>query len=175
MNHVMIDLETLSTRSDAAIVSIAAVKFEPRTGKTGERFYTHPDLNDVIEKGFHVDGSTIAWWMEQSDEARGEAFKNYVNPLSVVLSEFWTFIGYDSFVWGNPVSFDLPIIENARLKLGFTAPFWNRRNIMCLRTLKNLVPDSVYKTEFEGVPHHPLDDCLHQIKQAHKICSHLGL
>jgi hypothetical protein len=39
MNHLMIDIETLSTQPNAVICAIGAVFFEPSTSKTGPSFY----------------------------------------------------------------------------------------------------------------------------------------
>ena len=39
MKQLMVDLETLSTRPDAAIIAIGAVYFDKVTGETGDEFY----------------------------------------------------------------------------------------------------------------------------------------
>ena len=44
MKHIMLDLETMSTASNAAIVAIGAVEFEPETGKLGREFYCNVSL-----------------------------------------------------------------------------------------------------------------------------------
>ena len=44
MNDVMVDLETLSTKPNAAIVSIGAVFFDPKTGELGDTYYQVIDI-----------------------------------------------------------------------------------------------------------------------------------
>ena len=39
MKHIMVDLETLSSKNNAAIASIGAIEFNPETGKQGQSFY----------------------------------------------------------------------------------------------------------------------------------------
>ena len=45
MKHIMIDLETMGNKSYSAIVSIGAVKFDIKTGETGETFYRNVNLS----------------------------------------------------------------------------------------------------------------------------------
>ena len=76
--EVMLDLETMSTSSSAAIVSIGAVKFDPH-GKIGDfgdpanaeykPFYCTVELTSCIDAGLHVSGSTIEWWLKQENDA----------------------------------------------------------------------------------------------------------
>lgn len=179
MNHVMIDIETLSTRANAVILSLAAVRFDPRTGQEADKWLCLKiSIESCQDAGMGVDSDTLYWWTNQSQEAIRASFVGEKNsiPISVAIAELNDFVDPETdYVWGNPANFDLTIVENARIALGWIVPIWNRRNVMCLRTLKNLVPDSVYKTTFEGVPHDPLDDCRHQNKQVVKIYNHLGL
>jgi hypothetical protein len=59
--HVMLDLETLSTAKDAAILQIAARVFDPEDGVCG------PEFNAFIRHpGGHVDVDTVLWWMQQA-------------------------------------------------------------------------------------------------------------
>ncbi|MBK0004878.1 3'-5' exonuclease, partial [Erwinia sp. S38] len=44
MNHLMIDLETMGNKPNAAIVSIGAVFFEPDSGEIGNTFYSNVQL-----------------------------------------------------------------------------------------------------------------------------------
>jgi hypothetical protein len=62
----MIDLETLATSTDAAILTIGAVKFDP-FGKDiqepqMESFYVRVDLDSCHDIGLKVNDDTIAWW-----------------------------------------------------------------------------------------------------------------
>lgn len=177
MNNVMIDIESLGTKANSVILSIAALRFNPATGELGDYLLKKITIQSCLDAGLEIDADTLMWWMEQDQRARELAFpeQSACVPLSVALAELSGFITDNDFVWANPIDFDLTIIENARCKLFFPEKIWNRRNVMCLRTLKNIVPKPVYETEFTGIPHDPLDDCAHQVKQAHKIYNHLNL
>lgn len=49
MNHLMIDLETLATTPDTAIVSVGAVVFEMDVPGYGESFHEFPDLGNRLK------------------------------------------------------------------------------------------------------------------------------
>lgn len=46
-SHLMVDMETMGCGSDAAIVSIGGVFFDPSSGNTGAEFYQSSDLNHL--------------------------------------------------------------------------------------------------------------------------------
>lgn len=83
MIDVMIDIETLGTKPGAAILSIGAVMFSA-TG-LGETFYTPVSLKSCTDIGLTVDPDTVAWWMQQSEEARQAAFQADAPPLQTAL------------------------------------------------------------------------------------------
>ena len=60
MIQVMLDLETMSVRSNAAIASIGAVKFEVGSGIV-DQFYRTVDLRTCKAVGLHVDPETVVW------------------------------------------------------------------------------------------------------------------
>ena len=65
----MVDLETLSTRSNALILTIGAVPFN-NTGdvSVGEElyFYQRVSLDSYQDCfSFHMDYKTLVWWMKQ--------------------------------------------------------------------------------------------------------------
>jgi hypothetical protein len=70
MRDLMLDLETMGTSPNAAIVAIGAVKFDPGTGELGGRFYQVVDLASSVAAGCVIDPDTVLWWMRQSPEAR---------------------------------------------------------------------------------------------------------
>ena len=74
MSDIMIDLETLSTRNDAVILTIGAVKFNinKELDKT-KQLYMRINLQSCKNLKMHTDRSTVKWWKEQSKEAQYEA------------------------------------------------------------------------------------------------------
>ncbi|HFV6317431.1 TPA: 3'-5' exoribonuclease, partial [Escherichia coli] len=56
--HLMIDLETMGTNTNAPIVVIGAVFFDPQTGEIGPVFYIVISLTDAMNTGAVPDGGT---------------------------------------------------------------------------------------------------------------------
>ena len=165
MIQVMLDLETMSVRSNAAIASIGAVKFEVGTGII-DQFYRTVDLRTCKAVGLHVDPETVEWWNQQNKEARQALLKDNVS-LSQALDDFSQWFGRSSLpTWGNGAGFDNVIMENAYRALDRKRPWlpWEDR---CYRTMNNLVKIPIDKRE--GVYHNALDDALTQTKHLQKI------
>src|SRR5262245_12184404 len=109
---MMVDLETMSNGPSAAIIQIGAVEFDG--SGLGREFSTGVCLQSCIDHGLEVDGSTVKWWMEQSDAARSAAFRD-MRLLPDALAAFECFVketGCD-FVWAKPADFDLAILRTA--------------------------------------------------------------
>lgn len=162
--HIMIDLETLSTRANAAIISIGAVKFTLGDGVT-DTFYVNIDPKTCKAAGLHVNKETIQWWMEQSKEARDALMINQ-QPLDVALTEFSDWIGDDwkkVMPWGNGASFDISIMESAYHAIDMKYP-WRYSNIMCYRTVMNLMglSNAKIRASENDTHHHALDDAMSQ-------------
>ena len=66
--QVVLDLETLSTRSNAAIVSIGAVAIDNL--EIVDTFYINVDAKTCKEAGLHIDPLTVEWWSQQDMVAR---------------------------------------------------------------------------------------------------------
>lgn len=173
MKHLMIDIETMGTKSFSSIVSIGAVEFDIDTGETGREFYTKVDLHSCVDTGLHIDPNTVMWWLTQDKEAReGIAGKDGVE-LTTALYSLGKFIKEDVQVWGNSARFDLGILENAYNKLGEDIPwkFWNERDV---RTLVSFSPETKENFEFKGVKHNAIDDCKFQIGYCSAIWNNLN-
>lgn len=144
--HVMIDLETMGTRSDAAIVQIGAVEFDPLinlVGPPGAQATTLPfggfeqsvSLQSSIIAGGTVDQSTIDWWRRAPATAR-LSIQTDTRPLVDVLHAFlrWFPPGEYTRVWAHGAAFDLPILENALRAFNLTPP-WSYKYVRDTRTL----------------------------------------
>lgn len=157
--HVMLDLETMSTGHNAAIVSIGAVKFD--RDQILNTFYTNVDLASCVDVGLEIDPNTIMWWLEQSQEAQ-EALLGQTIDITGALEKFnrWLGVNYDGMkIWGNGSDFDNVILRNAYKQCNITAP-WKYSGNMCYRTIKNLY--SGIKIQREGVQHNALQDAVDQ-------------
>ncbi len=129
----MIDLETLGTKPDSAILSIGAVTFD-KNG-IGEEFYVNVDLDSQLNKfnDRKIDPDTFYWWAKQSSEA-GKALESDRKQIGDALSmfDFWLFQNTDQEkvkVWGNGSDFD-----NVMLTHAFGCQKWKFWNNRCFRT-----------------------------------------
>ena len=72
--HGMIDLETLSTRPDATILTVGAIKFDPYTNEEPHSgLYLRLNVDEQSELDRHVDDNTLEWWGKQDAKIRGES------------------------------------------------------------------------------------------------------
>lgn len=165
---IMLDLETMGTAGDSAIIAIGAVAFDSLS--IIGRFYTNVNLQSCIDLGMKVDGSTVIWWMGQSDQARS-IFSDKSPHLNESLTEFtnWFNSVNGDEVWGNGASFDNVILSTAYNKAGLAQPwkFWNDR---CYRTVKNMNPS--IKLNRVGTYHNAVDDAESQALHLIDILKH---
>ncbi len=169
--HLMIDLETMGTNTNAPIVVIGAVFFDPQTGEIGPVFYIVISLTDAMNTGAVPDGGTIEWWLKQSSEARAAILTDQVK-LKDALSQFREFINEYSDekfvqVWGNGATFDNAILRTSYERLDIPCPwrYYNDRDVRTIVELgKTIDFDARTVIPFEGVRHNALDDARHQAK-----------
>ena len=164
MTQVMIDIETLSTQYNAAILSIGAVKWEE--SEIVDTFYVNVDPKSCKELGLHVEHKTVEWWLKQSAEAR-KALLNDQKTLTDALKVFRIWYGSKSLpTWGNGAAFDLVIMTHAFRCLG-TEPPWKPWEERCYRTMNELV--KIPHAPRDGIYHNALDDAVYQTKHLIKI------
>jgi hypothetical protein len=162
--HIMVDLETLSTAPDAGIIQIGAQVFDPTADDAGvligDGICLNVDPQAVMDAGLRIDWSTLHWWLSQPD-----AFQTLAAPgegllLSAALKELSGFVnangGRWAKIWANGAAFDPPILENAYRRCRLDIP-WQYNNVLDVRTMKWLAP-SVGRVEPE-LAHNALSDC----------------
>ena len=81
--NVMIDLETMSTESNAAICSIGAVKFTLEEGIV-DTFYCTVDAADCKAHGLVISADTIRWWSTQPKEVLESLRKNNLSLINML-------------------------------------------------------------------------------------------
>ena len=133
---IMIDLETLATSTDAAILTIGAVKFDPFGREAQEPsmtpFYVRVDLDSCDEIGLVTNDDTIAWWANQSKEAQEEAFNtNDRIHIRDAFEQLYKFCWGAKRVWSNGSCFDIVICEHVFKKVNRAVPwkFWEVRDV----------------------------------------------
>lgn len=134
MTNFMLDIETLGTKPDAAIVQIGLAQFDKDKG-----VLAGINLNVTPHPNASMDFSTVQWWMKQSDEARKSVFEAQFFEPKVVLgtiNEWITNLTGDEplIIWAKPSTFDIVILESLYRQCDMLPP-WKHWNTRCLRTL----------------------------------------
>jgi len=162
MENIMLDIETLGTRSTSCILSIGAVYFDEHN--LGETFYRNIDIKRQEKLGFTKDESTLNFWMKQEKEVFDSLLVDRVS-IEDALIKFTSFINNKRTikVWGCGSPFDNVIVRNAYEVTDIEVPWmwWNDR---CFRTMKNIFKNVFYKSENE-LKHNALYDAIDQAKQ----------
>lgn len=177
---IMVDLETMATKPDAAIISIGAAVFDPLADEIADSFYVAVNLASSVAAGGHVDPETLMWWMDpERDEPRKRWLKDAKVDIydALVGLSHWAALGLSHWVAGRPIlgngaAFDNVILEHA-YRNNNLEPFWSHWDGLCYRTVKRLAPE--IRLERVGTHHHPLDDAISQALHMQRICKHLGI
>lgn len=175
---VMIDIETLATRNDAAVIQIGAATFDEKSTflvSVDPRFYAEGNAG---ADDYCVDEKTVKWWDEQSEEAK-EALKiNVVSCIGEALEELRKWLKSTGFVssyrrgsravWANGVQFDMSILRYAySIEEGHNnrCP-WHYRQERDLRTLYGVFNKlEIPKVNTDDLVKHRADhDCVRQIR-----------
>lgn len=166
IDSVMIDLETLGTQADAAILSIGAVKFV-RNGDYIDDAAFYASIAFGSQPQRFISGDTLAWWMKQSDEARAAWSEPGKISLGSALGQMKEWLGKsdETLFYSNGADFDIPMIEHALRTYGYSplGNFWNHR---CYRTMKSEYPS--VQVPREGA-HNALMDAIYQAKHLQAI------
>lgn len=169
--NAMIDLETLASTPDSAILSIGACKFD-HTGIV-DTFYRNIKMSSAKRYDLCIEQETLAWWadqLEMNGSSMDALFKNSTG-LARALYDFNEWYGPDSRItWSKGSDFDLVIMRNAYKQvrrvddLDIKEP-WNFKHGLCCRTMMELFADFPgMKPENEGTVHNALDDATWQAK-----------
>ena len=160
---IMIDLETLATSPNAAVLTIGAVKFDPFGDEVNEpnceKFYVRVDLDSCDRIGLVTNDDTIAWWANQSKEAQDEAF-NPDNRVDIVdaMHQLYKFCWGAKRVWSHGASFDVVICEHIFNKIQKAVP-WKFWEVRCTRTLFDI---GINPERPPVLKHHALEDAWNQ-------------
>lgn len=161
MNHIMIDLETLSLRHNAAIASIGAVKFNK--SDIIDTFSVNVDLTDCQNRGLDIDASTVYWWLGQTKEAQ-ESLLDITETLHDALNMLsdWLEDTEHLQIWANGMK-DFQWLESALIALGEkTDSLWKFYQERDFRTIKAMSP--IVQISDEDVAHSALSDARWQAR-----------
>ena len=137
----MIDTETLSTRTNATILTLGAVRFDPLGNdpiEEKDKLYIKIDLDSCADLDLHIDDNTIEWWSKQSPEAQDEAFGEE-GRLSATdaFTQLYKFCWGASCFWSNGAGFDMVVCDTYYDRLKRAAPwkYWQIRDCRTIYTI----------------------------------------
>lgn len=179
--HIMVDIETLSTKPNAAVLSIALVEFDPTNGEVLDKMKVA--LSTYEQDNRHVDPNTVRWWVNQAKtniQAVEASFTDDTVNLGDAIRMVKNFVTDKVFlssghrknvnVWSCDPDFDLVILDNLFEELGFASPFYffEHRSVRTMRMLGKMIFEDEFKHE---ATHDPYDDCVRQIKEVSRVMS----
>lgn len=151
--RLMIDLETLGTKTNSVILSIGAVAFDENG--IHDEFYCNVDLEGSLKHGFDIDADTLYWWLKQ-DKSAGEILSSNRESIVAAMFDINLFIAnnYVDEVWANSPSFDLVMLKNAMEKVNKNPAwdFWVERDFRTFLSLTGA------KRVYPDVAHNALED-----------------
>lgn len=177
----MLDIEALGNGQNGLIVSIGGVWFDPYGTWIGNPFHANISIQDALDNGAEVEGSTIRWWMEQPREAWEALFKPEPMKESLALHrlrEWCAPLRLDSTkqtagIWGHGVNYDLRMLHAAYCRHGQRLP-WPFRSERDTRTLFAAAGDVAWGTS-DLPKHHPVGDAWRQAGAVQNAYAKLGL
>lgn len=162
--HATIDLETIDTCPQATVLSLGAVKFDPRSAiEPHSELYIKISIDDQDRLGRTVSDGTIEWWSKQDPAIMEEAF-DQTGAVSVeeALAQISKFaVGVDTF-WGQGYGFDYTILEDMFRSIRRPIP-WNFWQIRDSRTLFGICSEDPRK-KIQNDLHNALADAFYQSK-----------
>lgn len=172
--HMMLDIESISLRTQGTIISFGALLFNPRSLKTidmREQLLVvvdpHAD-NDKWNRA--IDWATIKWHFNLPG-GTNDYLSHYANvslPFALTQLSDYIHAHKPEVIWANGVMFDFGLLEDAYYQTGLTIP-WKYNQIRDARTIYKTL--DVKKQDWEnaeiaageGHIHNPVHDCEIQI------------
>ncbi len=179
MNDIMIDLETLGTGDNAAIIQIGAVRFDPNEDlDSRDRARFQENIRWSCAGFGEIEPDTVLWWNQQDPGVRARVYEQKdALPLRDAIGKFHEWAHYHipiGNIWANSPDFDLRLLRQACSRFAYVPYPFEFRNHRDMRTLvKELgVPED--EPKFIGFEHDALDDAIHQAYWVVNIMKRIG-
>lgn len=161
-----IDMETLSTEHNAALLSIGAVIHDFGTGQQIDTFYANITPESSIAAGLDVSESTKAWWAKQGQDAQ-DVLSVDQRPLHDVLVDFakWLAGHGVQYAIGNGPRADNQWLESACKAVGMQSPikYWGDLDMRTLTFIgTHILGLDHWHNTFKGVKHNALHDAINE-------------
>lgn len=162
IDSIMIDLETLATSPNAAVIQVGAVAFDSHNGTVSpDAFERDVDLFSAVMLGGEVEARTAQWWRDRG----GLELKN-PRPLREVLTDLSAWLKQFKDVkrvWCQGANFDEPILSGYYKRAGIACP-WPYYAARDTRTVYDLAEEFGWLKPKGETAHRALEDCLAQGK-----------
>lgn len=161
-----IDMETLSTEHNAALLSIGAVIHDFDTGQQVDTFYANITPESSIAAGLDVSESTKAWWAKQGQAAQ-DVLSVDQRPLRDVLVDFTKWLAGHGvqYAIGNGPRADNQWLESACKAVGMQSPikYWGDLDMRTLTFIgTHILGLDHWHSTFKGVKHNALHDAINE-------------
>lgn len=165
MKDVMVDIETTGTNPNrAAMIQLAGVKFDHKTGEVDSDFFNQCLLIPAYRTW---EEGTREFWMKQPEHVIESIFNRMRDPRTV-LEEFLRWVPDGAVLWAKPTHFEFPFISSYYTDYELPQPFHYRYVVNVRSFLEGLAfpnePMSDKDIEMKGDAHDALTDTLHQVK-----------
>lgn len=180
MTHAMIDLETLSTRYNAAVISMGVAIFNDDKIIDSAGWALAPESIHG-----HIDPKTVQWWTQQAEAAREFSFTGKYKSVTVGFELKTLLAKYDvQEVWSKDPHFDHVILgewwDRVAREENFTLGEFpvHYRAPRSYRTLESeAIRAGFDHTEWEQynyVAHNPIEDAVTQARSVIKMRQLMG-
>lgn len=162
--HIIIDIETLGRRNDAAITQVGIIPTDENFNAL-DQYLIQVDSNVWNTCNRTFTGETLLWWIQQTNTPISEfptqianSYKDLVEKLNYIFRRYNT---EDSIVWTKG-SMDLFCLKDLYEYFNIDNPwkFWQPRDI---RTAKEIIKD--WKTIENNNSHNALNDALTELEE----------
>lgn len=164
--HFMLDIETLSTAVNAAVLSIGAVEFDPFSGEIKNEFYHELRLDQQNHR--KIDIGTVQWWVKQVtlDVKKADIFRHTnTTPVRNALILLKEFLGDDEkSIWACDPDFDCAILSNLYVEYQLPTP-WKYYEPKSVRTVRELAKLHKVPMPDQNKIHNSLEDCKRQVEE----------
>lgn len=174
--NIVLDLETLSTQENAAILQIGCSipYFDRKNVPLGLAcdFEATVSYDAALQSEFHADNDTMLWWEKQLVSTRKLVFSGQ-DSYAEVFDKFKEWIesiksgGADVAVWGNGADFDNRLLTYSLDSMGYHK-VWRYYHNRCLRTLKAIFPVDIVRNPTH-IAHTALGDARYEAEVLNAI------
>ena len=168
----MVDLETLATTPDAAVLTIGVCRFDPKGNDIDTTFYERVKLETQENYNRVINEDTLSWWSQQDKQIQEDAFGEGEDRIDLqdAMKKLYTFGLGTTNVWSHGAIFDIVILENIcrSFQQAITWKFWEVRDT---RTLFDIADINI---NVQG-KHNALTDAVAQAKAVQQAYKKLKL